>query len=398
MYLTGINQFKVILLLDPTSKESDEILFIGSKDPTREFWDGVRFGVGDDRSIAEVKKVTGIKDVRNIDTFKEVLQQRLKKQRSKRLGTFWMEGNVNGSIRNFTNDHNWVFRQKLAGWLRGWGYATSALKNVMHNHFDLRLPLDRYDVANTARAQEITGKAFKETLQNFKKFKTEYQVQGFIEGQMTMGSPYGLSFPSIIASGPNATVLHYMKNDDAFSKDEMVLLDFGVRWMTMHADISRTVPASGKFNPLQKMLYEIVLKAQREVEKRATEGETISRLNDLCWDVVNDGLKNRFEKAGGKYKTVYNERPHGVSHLIGEQEHDGDPFRNYATQPMKSGWLISNEPGVYGEFKIRLEGKLYEEAIGIRLEDNLLIQKVGCVNLSRNIPKSVKEIERIMAK
>ncbi len=209
-------------------------------------------------------------------------------------------------------------------------------------------------------------------------------------------SPYGLSFPSIIASGPNATVLHYMKNDDIFSKGEMVLMDFGVRWMTMHADISRTVPASGKFNPMQKMLYEIVLKAQLAVQRTARRGITMNELNDCCWNSVNKGLEKIFKSAGGKFKLRYKDRPHGVSHLMGEQEHDGDPFRNYLSEPMQEGWLISNEPGLYGSFKICLNGKIYDEEIGIRIEDNLLITKTGCENLSRLIPKTVRQIEKLM--
>lgn len=267
----------------------------------------------------------------------------------------------------------------------------------MKNHFDLRLPLDTYDVKNTIAAEKITGKGFVETLKNFNLFKSEYQVQGFLEGRMLEESPYGLSFPSIIASGHNATVLHYMKNDDIFNKGEMVLMDFGVRWMTMHADISRTVPASGKFNPMQKMLYEIVLKAQLAVQRTARRGITMNELNDCCWNSVNKGLEKIFKSAGGKFKLRYKDRPHGVSHLMGEQEHDGDPFRNYLSEPMHEGWLISNEPGLYGSFKIRLNGKLYDEEIGIRIEDNLLITKTGCKNLSSSIPKTVRQIEKLMA-
>jgi Xaa-Pro aminopeptidase len=188
-----------------------------------------------------------------------------------------------------------------------------------------------------------------------------------------------------------------MKNDDGFKKNEMVLMDFGVRWMTMHADISRTVPASGKFNPMQKMLYEIVLKAQLAVQKIARSGITMNELNDRCWNSVNRGLEKTFKSAGGKMKLRYKDRPHGVSHLMGEQEHDGDPFRNYLGEPMREGWLISNEPGLYGSFRIRLDGSLYDEEIGIRIEDNLLITKTGCRNLSSSIPKTVRQIEKLMA-
>lgn len=397
MYLTGVNQSEVVLLLDPDSKESDEILFVAEKDLRLEFWNGIRFGVGDEKSVREAQKITGIKDVRDIRDLKKVVEERLRKQKKKQLGTFWVEGTKNGKRVEIKTDHNWDFKNQLSRWLRSWKIPKSELVNIMRNHFDLRLPLDDYDVDNTQKASDVTGNAFKTTLRNFRELRTEFQVQGFIEGQMLMNSPYGLSFPSIVASGQNATVLHYMKNDDAFSRDELILIDFGVRWMTMHADISRTIPASGRFNPLQKMLYEIVLKAQKAVQRKAKAGVTIDELNDCCWESINSDLETVFLKAGGKCKLRYESRPHGVSHLMGEQEHDGDPFRNYLSEPMQPGWLISNEPGLYGAFRIKLNGKTYDEEIGIRIEDNLLITKTGCRNMSRKIPKSVAEIERLMA-
>ena len=397
MYLTGVNQSNVILLLDPNSLESDEILFVGKKDFSKEFWDGIRFGVGDAKSIRETQRVTGIKDIRDIDDFEEVLKNRLKKQRNKKLGTLWMEGTQGKKVVQIKTDHNWKFKNRLMKCLRSRG-SSSSLKNIMKNHFELRLPLDPYDVKNTLIAEKITGKGFIETLKNFIFFKNEYQVQGFLEGRMLEASPYGLSFPSIIASGRNATVLHYMKNDDAFSKSEMVLMDFGVRWMTMHADISRTIPASGIFNPMQKMLYEIVLKAQLAVQRAACKGVSINELDDCCWDSINRDLEKVFKGSGGKFKLRYKERPHGVSHLMGEQEHDGDSFRNYLSYPMREGWLISNEPGLYGSFRIRLNGRLYDEEIGIRIEDNLLITRTGCKNLSSSIPKTVRQIEKLMSK
>ena len=251
-------------------------------------------------------------------------------------------------------------------------------------------------MSNTLKAQKITGIAFRETLKEFSKFRNECQVQGFLEGRMLYRSAFGLSFPSIIASGPNATVLHYMKNDDDFVRQEMVLMDFGIRWMTMHADISRTVPASGKFNPMQRLLYEIVLGAQLAVQKKARAGVTIQELNQVCWGTLNSQLDEQFHDRGGESHLEYKSRPHGVSHLIGEQEHDGDPFRNYTTEPMKAGWLISNEPGLYGKFRIKLGRKTYEEKIGIRLEDNLLITDKGCRNLSASVPKGVEDIEELM--
>jgi Xaa-Pro aminopeptidase len=395
MYLTGINQNNVILLLDPNSKVSDEILFVDPKNRALEFWEGVRLGVGDEQSLKEVRSVTGIQDVRDIREFKDVLKERLLKRKTNTLGTFWLQGTRKGKTCSIKTDHNYDFKKKLDGWLRSWKAPT--LKNIMASHFELRLPLDKYDVVNARKAQDITGDGFKVLLKNFRKFKNECQVQGFLEGQMLMNSPFGLSYPSIVASGSNATTLHYTKNDDDFFKNEMMLIDFGVRWMTMHADITRTFPVSGRFNPMQKILYEIVLKAQCAVEKKARAGVTMIALNEVCWETVNQGLEHNFKAIGGECELQYDERPHGVGHLMGEQEHDGDPFRNYLQEPMKSGWMISNEPGLYGTFRLRLNGKIYDEKIGIRIEDNLVITANGCLNLSSKIPKTVKQLEKLMA-
>ncbi|QPJ62619.1 MAG: M24 family metallopeptidase [Candidatus Nitronauta litoralis] len=396
MHLTGVNQAKVLLLLDPGAKGADEILFVEKKNPKMEFWDGLRFGVGDPKSLAEVKKVTGFREVRDIAEFDLVFKERLSKQKKKEVGTFWLEGGAGKNKKKVTTDHNWAFKKRIDKLVRNaWGKGFP-VSNIMKSHFDLRLPLDKYDVSNTLKAQKITGLAFRETLKEFRKFKNECQIQGHLEGRMLFRSAFGLSFPSIIASGPNATVLHYMKNDDDFTPDEMVLMDFGVRWMTMHADISRTVPASGKFNPMQKLLYEIVLGAQIAVQKKARAGVTIEELNTVCWETLNRELDEQFHARGGESNLEYKSRPHGVSHLIGEQEHDGDPFRDYTKQPMKTGWMISNEPGLYGKFRIKIGRKTYKEQLGIRLEDNLLITDKGCRNLSVSVPKQVSEIEALM--
>lgn len=148
---------------------------------------------------------------------------------------------------------------------------------------------------------------------------------------------------------------------------------------------------------MQKILYQIALDANLLVEKSAKAGVTINTLNDLCWGFINQELKKRFTDLGGKMDIKYKLTPHGVSHLMGEQEHDGDPFGEYKSQPMELGWLISNDSGLYGDFKIKFQDKTYDQAIGIRIEDNLLIQAKNCINLSSGCPKTVYELEQLMA-
>ena len=396
IYLTGINQLNTILLLDPKSKGPKEILFLAPKNPTLEFWEGVRFGTGTNQDLQLVRKTTGIKVIYPIDQWQEVVAKILKSYGPKsKLGLLWHE-KITVPPKTIL-DSNWAGKEKVISVFKKNKWKTDRIINIAPTQWSLRLPLDTTDIKNTRIANIKTKTAFIALLKNIHLMKNECQARGFLDGCMQMQSSYGLSFPTIAASGVNATILHYTKNDDPFEKNDLLLMDFGTRWMSMHADISRTFPVNGVFNPLQKILYQIALEANLLIEKSALAGVTIKSLNDLCWAFIEAQLKSRFTNRGGKMNLRYEKYPHGVSHLMGEQEHDGDPFGEYKATPMVPGWLISNEPGIYGDFKIKLNGKIYDQAIGIRIEDNLLIQNKGCKNLSQGCPKSIREIENLIA-
>ena len=161
----------------------------------------------------------------------------------------------------------------------------------------------------------------------------------------------------------------------------------------MNADISRTIPINGTFNPLQKLLYNIVLNAQQKVEEAVKPGVTIYELNEICWTFINNECEKQILKKGGKIARAYDKAPHNVSHFLGLEVHDGDPFRNYRKDPLNVGQVISNEPGFYGEVELEIDGTLYSEHLGIRIEDDLLITENGCENLSKECPKTITEIE-----
>ena len=247
----------------------------------------------------------------------------------------------------------------MAKLIRKSGRKGFALRSCVDLHFRLRLPLEPEQIKDADIAVDFTGQAFAETLAAMKTFKNENELSAHLEWGMKKRSPSGLSFPNIVASGKNATILHYLKNDEPIAPGSLVLLDFGVRYGTMHADITRTVPHNGKYNPLQALLYGIVLDANKETAKNARPGETIRNLNKKTWEFLEAELKTRFLNKGGKAIRSYLGQPHGVSHLMGEQEHDGDPYRIYQDYPLKEGWQISNEPGLYGHFEITLNGRKY---------------------------------------
>jgi Xaa-Pro aminopeptidase len=178
----------------------------------------------------------------------------------------------------------------------------------------------------------------------------------------------------------------------------MVLLDFGIQYGEINTDVSRTLPCSGRFNPLQSLLYRIVLDTQAFNQKNVRPGITIRQLNQSAWQYLEKRLASDFFALGGQARRPYEIQPHGISHLLGIQVHEGDPMRLYEDTPLKAGWIISNEPGIYGWFGISIGGRRFRERLGIRIEDDLLVTARGCVNLTASIPKSQPLMEKLTRK
>ncbi len=387
MYLTGINQAGCYLLLNP--KTSEEILFVPRKNPFKEFWNGKRLGYleGDD----EVAKVTGIKDVRPADEIWETLQS---------IAGILSKGTPDQRFiyayyfEKFKDDHNDHFKNQLQRAIKGSGVK---LRSAAPIHWKLRLPLEKQRIQDAEKAQDITDKAFRTVLANMSNLKNERQLGLMLDYEMQKNSDGDLAFPTIVAGGENACCLHYVKKDEPLKAGELVLLDFGIRWNSLHSDLSRTIPVSGKFNPLQKLLYEIVLDSQIEYQKSVRPGVSLGEIAMIPWDFIMTALEERLVNgAKGKFKLLYDKRPHGVSHFIGEQIHEGSPENRSLDVILEPGMLISCEPGLYGEFEATINGKHYKEKIGIRIEDDLLITKDGFRNISADIPKTVKDLEALI--
>jgi Xaa-Pro aminopeptidase len=402
IHLTGINQPGLFLALDPGAKQNT-LLFLPRKDPRKEFWDGVRMGYPIETAdhgpdLEDVTALTGIEDIRPAEEFEAWFQERARKRGKGFCYTFfhdYADPKEAGKRLTTKTDHNFAFQERLRH-LAQLVAPKFEVRSCAALHYQLRLPLEKEQVADVLKANAITGRAFEATLKQLRGFKNENEVAAHLEWGMRRESVFGLSFPSIVASGKNATTLHYLKNDEALDKKGMLLLDFGARWGTMHADITRTVPVSGRFNPLQEMLYRIVWEANELTHRLCKPGVTIRELNRRAWEYIEAALEERFLSKGGKMQRGYEGQPHGLSHLMGEQEHDGDPHRLYQDQPLQPGWQLSNEPGLYGHFAIALKGKRYSEWIGIRVEDDILVTAKGSRNLSVNVPKDPETLEKLI--
>ncbi len=384
IYMTGLNQAGCYLVLD--AKTGSETLFVPAKDPFKEFWFGKRLGYLEGNS--DVSALTGIADVRpstELWPFIEALAAR--KGGKPYAYAFFFE--------KFKDDHNWKFKTLLQRKISRFGLK---VKSCASMHFEDRLVLEKGRVAEARETERITDEAFRALLSHTKSIKNEREMMLFLNYEMQRRSDGDLAFPTIVASGANACCLHYVKNDEPLRKGELVLLDFGVRFGTLHSDISRTIPVSGKFNPLQKMLYQIVLDAGAYYQKFVRPGVTLKEIGMEPWDFIMDALETRLvQNLNGSFKLLYEKRPHGVSHFIGEFIHEGDPGSRSLDVVLKPGMLISCEPGLYGEFTATIDGKRYCEKIGIRIEDDLLITEKGFENISKHLPREVADIEMLMS-
>jgi Xaa-Pro aminopeptidase len=418
LHLCGINQTGIRILLDPASKDprSQAILFLPEKNPAREFWDGIRLGLLPmdsseyDGVLSELKLLTGFESILPLQDFRSTLESLVALRKEPTIGVYYHSYlDRDGKLRENRSDRNWQFSREISRWIRPFG---AEIRSIAETHLAQRLVLDPVRLKEAQQAQKWTREAFLAVLSDVPGMKSERILTARLESEMCARSSWGLAFPTICATGRNACTLHYMKNDEPLDPKGLVLLDFGCRSAGMHSDISRTVPVCGTYSPLQRMLYEIVLDAQVFNQGNVRPGITIRELNSLVWQRLEDLLEERFLSRGGTCERVYVDggvtplpgkskahprQPHGVSHLMAEAEHDGDPFRLYQDQTLQEGWMLSNEPGLYGHFRIRLAGKLHEEWIGIRIEDDLVVTSKGCINLSAAIPKHPDEIERCMA-
>lgn len=389
-FLTGINMPGAVLFLHslPGSKWR-EILFLPECDRTREFWEGMKLSGFPRREAARAEKILGIQKVQCISSlirYVHILSKQTGKKRQ-RIGVYW-NCRALQKTEDIQNDHL-EFKKFIHSASTGMGVI-----NIEKYQWPMRLLFDQAAFKNMIKAVEKTSLAYDALIQGLSICRYEYQAAALLDNAMKCLSSFGNAFPTIAASGGNACILHYEQNSDQLNKNNLLLLDFGIRCGNNVTDVSRTVPLSGRFNPLQRLLYGIVLDTQKAVSSHVRPGMTTGELDEFCWDTMETLLKKRFFSLNGKCARKYTKRPHGVSHFIHICVHDGDLFGGAKKQPLMPGMVISNEPGLYGTFSITLNGKKYRETIGIRIEDDLYITEKGCFNLTGGIPKEIDDVEQ----
>lgn len=376
-WLSGITQEETMVILYPNNPDPKyrEVLVLVRPNELKEKWDGKRL------RAAEATAISGIKTIVWLDTLDGLLQPWIHL-----ADTICLDTNENDRKANLVRTHDYRFVDEMKSRYPLHNYQRAA--RIMK---DLRGIKTAYEIDVLQTAIDITEKTFRRLLQFIKPGVMEYEIEAEIVHSFLSQRATGEAYNSIIASGDNARILHYINNNQECKDGDLILMDFGAEYGGYCADLTRTVPVNGKFTRRQKTIYNACLHLHDYAKSLLKPGITILEYTDK----VGEEATQQFLKIGLLKKTdVKNEDPenrayrkylyHGISHHLGIDVHD----LGTRTEPIKAGMVFTVEPGIYVE----------EEKIGVRIENNLWITKNGHKDLMKNIPITVEEIEGLMKK
>ena len=376
-WLTGIEQEETMLVLFPDNPDTKyrEVLILVRPNELKEKWDGHRL------TASEGQNISGIKTIVWLDTLDATLQPWVHL-----ADTIYLNTNENDRKANLVPVRDYRFAKEMRKRYPLHNYKRSAqlLK-------ELRAIKTLLEIEVIQKAVDITEVAFRRLLKFIKPGVMEYEIEAEIWHSFLFQRATGTAYGSIIASGDRARTLHYASNNEECKAGELLLMDFGAGYGNYAADLTRTVPVSGKFGRRQKTVYNACLHLHQFAASILKPGISILDYTEK----VGDEATVIFQKIGLLKKSeIKNEDPdnrayrkylyHGISHHLGIDVHD----LGTRTEPIKAGMVFTVEPGIYIE----------EEKMGIRIENNFWITRNGNKDLMKNIPITVEEIEGLMKK
>lgn len=364
-YLTGLDAENMVLLISYVDGTYNETLFILPYDNKQAKWVGGRV-------LPEIAKATSeIVNVKYIDEIDESVASLLEKTRKDNTFKMYFD------MWHYNMEQELTPAIEYANKLKA-KYPYLIIKDVFPLLTGMRLLKDSYEVENIRKAISITNLGIQQMMKLSKPGINEMAMEGVFDFVLRQSVCKENAFSTIAASGKRATILHYSDNNQVMNDGELFLCDLGATSEHYCADISRTFPVNGKFTDRQREIYEIVLTAQKIVVDNARVGVKLKDLNKMVVDYYKAELPKH-----GLFKDVSEYYYHSVSHHLGLDTHD---VNGGLGDTLEAGNVITNEPGLYIE----------DEAIGIRIEDDLLITPTGVEVLSREIIKDPDEIEAFM--
>jgi len=373
-YLTGHNEEEAALILLPPNgskaKKDDfdgprEIFFLPPKDPRKEKWNGARMASGD----PGIEARTGFSAIRPMPELRATVERL-----ARVYPNFYTILPYQRELGGYPHERETV------DWLKQAAPQVN-VKDIRSNIADLRLVKSPTELVLMRQAVKLSDEAQLEAMKMMRPGLWEYQVAAKMVETHAKGGSEAEAYAPIVGAGPNSTALHYDKLARKIEDGDIVVLDVGAQFSGYASDITRTLPANGKFTPRQREIYEIVLRAQNAAIAAVKPGMDMCRKGDksvykIAYDYINAHGKDREGKALGQYFI------HGLGHSVGLNVHDpGD-----LCKPFVPGMVVTVEPGIY----------LPEENLGVRIEDDILVTETGHEVLSGKLPRNVDEIEKIM--
>jgi Xaa-Pro aminopeptidase len=410
LYLTGIDQEESILVLMPGNETRQDILFVREADARREHWNGHSL------TPAEATAETGIQTVMTTSQFGPfvagIFSKRAAAGAPDEYGRFFQaltDGRAKLAV--VVEPHADLstppgpaaeFATKLRE--RFVGFSVQDASPVLAELRQIKTP---YEQMVLRRSVEISSEAHRAGMRAAAPGKFEYEVEAAIEEVYLRNGAMSWGYPSIVGSGPNATILHYQKSRRRMESGDLLLVDAAANYRGLTGDISRTYPVNGTYTREQRDIYEIVFAAQQAGEKAAKAGGLARDIQAACDEVLRAGLARLglvTDTTGTQFKTW---ATHGVTHWIGLDVHDVGIRR-----PLQAGMAFTIEPGIYvreaaldelpkttanAAFaeKVRPVVQKYKN-LGVRIEDSYLLTPSGLERLSASVPRTIDEVERFL--
>ncbi len=376
-WLTGVEQEDSMVILFPNCPDPKykEVLVLVRPNELKEKWDGKRL------RAKEATTISGIKTIIWLDSIDALLQTWVHL-----ADIIYLDSNENDRKASLiqTREYRFISEMKARYPLHQYDRAAKIMKEV-------RGIKSKAEVEVLQKAIDITDKTFRRLLKFVKPGVMEYEIEAEIFHSFLSQRATGPAYGSIIASGDRARTLHYVSNNQECKNGELILMDFGAEYGGYCADLTRTIPVNGKFSARQKVVYNACLHLHNYAKSILKPGISIVDYTEKIGDeatsqfvkiglITKADVKNEDNENRAYRKYLY----HGISHHLGVDVHD----LGTRTAPIKAGMVFTIEPGIYIE----------EEQMGVRIENNFWITKNGNIDLMKNIPITIEEIERLMKK
>ncbi|WP_111493994.1 MULTISPECIES: Xaa-Pro aminopeptidase [Marinobacter] len=387
-YLTGFGEPEAVLVLIPGREHGESVLFCRERDPAKELWDG--FLVGQEGAIERY----GFDDAFPIADIDDILPGMIE-GRSRVYYPLGKDKTFDSQVMDWVK----TIRSKVRTGANPPGELV-ALEHTLH---DMRLFKSPAEIKVMAKAGEISAEAHCNAMKRARQGGYEYNLEATLNHTFMEHGARSTAYPSIVGSGANGCILHYIENSAPLRDGDLVLIDAGCELECYASDITRTFPVSGRFSDPQRAVYEVVLAAQYAAIDAVKPGNHWNHPHEAALKVLTQGLIDLGILKGLNLEEALEQeafRPffmHRTGHWLGLDVHDVGDYRiGDAWRVLEPGMALTVEPGLY----IAPDNTEVDEqwrGIGIRIEDDVVVTKEGCRVLTDAVPKRIDEIEALMA-